>query len=112
MNAGQVPMIGLLRRVGPPGGELEGVRGLLLAALGRPRTPRCAAAAGGVGVVLRERAVGDHEELDVLEQPGVGPEAVALVAVDLVERLADVDAPRRLSSTCTSGRPLTRIVTS
>ena len=47
--------------------------------------------AGRVGVVLRQRAVADHEQLDVLEQAGVGPEAVALVAVDLVERLADVD---------------------
>ena len=48
--------------------------------------------AGGVGVVLRQRAVADHEQLDVLEQAGVGPEALALVAVDLVERLPDVDA--------------------
>ena len=43
-------------------------------------------------VVLRQRAVADHEELHVLEQARAGPEAVALVAVDLVERLADVDA--------------------
>ena len=43
-------------------------------------------------VVLRQRAVADHEQLDVLEQARAGPEAVALVAVDLVERLADVDA--------------------
>ena len=49
-------------------------------------------ATGGVGVVLGQRAVADHEELDVLEQARAGPEAVALVAVDLVERLADVDA--------------------
>ena len=48
-------------------------------------------AAGRVGVVLGQRAVADDEELDVLEQPGAGPEAVPLVAVDLVERLADVD---------------------
>ena len=38
------------------------------------------------------RAVADHEELHVLEQARSGPEAVALVAVDLVERLADVHA--------------------
>ena len=49
-------------------------------------SPRC------VRVVLGQRAVADHEELDVLEQSGAGPEAVALVAVDLVERLADIDA--------------------
>ena len=64
----------------------------MLAALARPPASLDVLAAGGVGVVLRERAVADHEELDVLEQPGAGPEAVALVAVDLVERLADVDA--------------------
>ena len=46
----------------------------------------------GVGVVLGERAVADHEQLHVLEQPGARPEAVALVPVDLVERLTDVDA--------------------
>ena len=45
----------------------------------------------GVGVILGERAVADDKELHVLEQAGTGPEAVALVAVDLVERLADVD---------------------
>ena len=32
-------------------------------------------AAGGVGVVLGERAVADDEQLDVVEQPGPGPEA-------------------------------------
>jgi hypothetical protein len=48
--------------------------------------------AGGVGVVLGERAVADHEELDVVEQARAGPEAVALVPVDLVERLTDVHA--------------------
>ena len=47
-------------------------------------------AAGGVGVVLRQRAVADHEELHVVEQARARPERVALVAVDLVERLADV----------------------
>ena len=61
----------------------------------RPLRLRCSrdvAVARGVAVVLGQRAVGDHEQLHVLEQPGAGPEAVALVAVDLVERLADVDA--------------------
>jgi hypothetical protein len=54
-------------------------------------------AAGGVRVVLRQGAVADDEELDVLEEAGPGPEAVALVALDLVERLPDVDpAPLEL----------------
>lgn len=34
-------------------------------------------------------AVGDDEDLDVAEQAGARPEGVALVAVDLVEGLAD-----------------------
>ena len=57
--------------------------------------PRCSLRCwrrGGVGVVLGQRAVADHEQLHVLEQARAGPEAVALVAVDLVERLADVHA--------------------
>ena len=71
------------------------VNSKVLEVLRRARLPPAArrgADAGGVGVVLRERAVADHEELHVLEQAGAGPEAVALVAVDLVEGLADVHA--------------------
>jgi hypothetical protein len=49
--------------------------------------------AHGVAVVLGQRAVADDEQLHVLEQAGARPEAVALVAVDLVEGLADVHAP-------------------
>ena len=95
--------------VGPPRGEFERVRRLAA----RLRAPVLVEvlAAGGVGVVLGQRAVADDEELDVLEQARARPEAVALVAVDLVECLADVH-PRRLSSMCTSGRPLTSTVTS
>ncbi len=47
-------------------------------------------AAGGVGVVLRERAIGDYEDLHVFKQPRSGPEAVPLVTVDLVKGFADV----------------------
>lgn len=43
-----------------------------------------------VGVVLRQRAVTDDEQLDVFEEAGPCPEAVALVAINLVKRLADV----------------------
>ncbi len=48
--------------------------------------------ADGVGVVLRQRAVGDDEELHVLKQARPRPERVTLVAPDLVERLANVHA--------------------
>src|SRR5690606_19271431 len=76
---------------GPPTREGKAVRGLA-------RTLRACSFAevlgpNGVAVVLRERAVGDDEQLHVLEQPRPSPEAVALVTVDLVERLPDVDTP-------------------
>ena len=45
----------------------------------------------GVGVVLRQRAIADHKQLHVLEQPRACPEAVPLVAVDLVKGFANVD---------------------
>ena len=43
--------------------------------------------AGGVGVIFRVRAIGDDENLHELIQPAGGPEAIPLIAVDLVERL-------------------------
>ena len=72
----------------PEGGELKAVAGLF------GFVPSLAllfdvAAAGGVGIVFRVGAVGDDENLDVFKQAARGPEAVALVALDLVERLAD-----------------------
>ena len=81
---------GLVLGVRPPRGELERVRGFLHAL--RTRLLAEVLATRRVGVVLRERAVGDDEQLHVFKQPRAGPKAVALVAVDLVERLADVDA--------------------
>ena len=75
--------------VGPPGSELEGVGvgglGLALAARGLGDVVE----AGGVRVVLGLGAVGDDEDLDIAEQAGASPEGVTLVAVDLVEGLAD-----------------------
>ena len=47
------------------------------------RVPTCR-----VGIVFRVCAVGDNKNLNVLKQTAAGKEAVALVAVDLVERLA------------------------
>ena len=88
LDIGDGPVAG----VGPPGGELEGVGvgGLCLAppagVLGD------VVEAGGVGVVLRVSAVGDDEDLHVAVEARAGPEGVALVAVDLVEGLADGQA--------------------
>ena len=72
----------------PEGGELKAVAGLF------GFVPSLAllfdvAAAGGVGIIFRVRAVGDDENLDVFKKAACCPEAVALVALDLVERLAD-----------------------
>ena len=47
------------------------------------------AAAGGVRIIFRVGAVGDDENLDIFKQAACCPEAVALVTLDLVERLAD-----------------------
>ena len=72
----------------PEGGELKAVAGLFgfIASLALLFD---VAAAGGVGIILRVGAVGDDENLDVFKQAARSPEAVALVALDLVERLAD-----------------------
>ena len=45
-----------------------------------------------VGIVFRVCAVGDDENLHIFKQPRTGIEGVALIAVDLVERLADGNA--------------------
>ncbi len=50
--------------------------------------------ARGVTVVLGVSAVADDENLYVLKQPAACPEGVALVAVDLVEGLLELDAAR------------------
>ena len=46
---------------------------------------------GGVAIVFGERAVGDDEDLDILKQAASRPEALAVVSVDLVEGLFDVN---------------------
>ena len=45
-----------------------------------------------VGIVFRVRAVGDDKNPHILKQPRAGIERIALIAVDLVERLADGNA--------------------
>ena len=75
----------------PEGGELKAVAGLFgfissLALLFD------VAAAGGVGIIFRVRAVGNDKDLHILIKTAGRPKTVALVALDLVERLADGDA--------------------
>ena len=48
---------------------------------------------GGVGVILGICAVRYHKNLHILKQARSRPEAVPLVAVDLIERLPDGHAP-------------------
>ena len=45
-----------------------------------------------IGIVLRIRPIRDHKNLDVLVQPCARPEAVPLIAANLVERLTDLHA--------------------
>ncbi len=77
--------------IGPPAGELEAVGSLLAAGLLAGSLPD-GGKARGVGVVLGVGSVGDNEDLHVLVQAAAGPEAVALVALDLVEGLLDGNA--------------------
>ena len=48
---------------------------------------------GGIGIILRICAVGDHEDLHEFIQPAGCPEAVPLIAVDLVEGFPNGNAP-------------------
>ena len=48
---------------------------------------------GGIGIILRICAVGDHENLHEFIQSAGCPEAVPLIAIDLVKRLPDGNAP-------------------
>ena len=82
---------GLVGGIGPPAGELEGVGHLAARSLGAGGLVNMGGARG-VGVVLGQRPVADHEQLHIFVEPRIGPETLALVAVDLVEGLADVDA--------------------
>ncbi len=83
----------LVVRVGPPTGELERVARLpALASTARLLLLGQVPVASAVGVVLRQRAIADHKQLHILEQARARPEAVTLVTIDLVERLADVHA--------------------
>ena len=48
---------------------------------------------GGIGIILRICAVGDHEDLHEFIQPAGRPEAIPLIAVDLVEGFPNGNAP-------------------
>ena len=48
---------------------------------------------GGIGIVFRIRAVGDHEDLHEFIQSAGCPEAVPLIAVDLIEGFPNGNTP-------------------
>src|SRR5699024_7756774 len=74
-------------RIRPPRGELKGIRGLLLfrgpANLGLLDMLQ----PGGIRIVLCQRAIGNHEDLHVIEQGTAGPKRLATITSDLIERL-------------------------
>ncbi len=49
--------------------------------------------AGGVGIILGVGAVRNNKDLHILKKAAGRPEALALIAFNLVEGLTDGDAP-------------------
>ena len=92
-GTGKVDEIGdrAVLRVRPKRGELKTVSRLSLS--GFALSLFDVIVSGGVGVILGIGPVRDHEDLHVFKEPGARPERVAEIAVDLVERLFDRDAP-------------------
>ena len=84
-------------RIRPIGRELKTVARLF--ACLAPRRVHLAdmACTRRIGIVLRIRPIRDHKNLDILVQPCARPEAVPLIATNLVERLTDLHtAPLQL----------------
>ena len=75
--------------VGPKRRELEAIAGFFALGVCAGTGFFDMADAGRVGIVFGARAIRNDKELYILEQPAGCPEAVALVALDLVESLAD-----------------------
>ena len=78
-------------RVRPIGGKFKAVACFFLLAGGGAGIPD-SVKTRAVGIVFRVRAVGDDKNLHILKQPRAGIERIALIAVDLIERLADGNA--------------------
>lgn len=80
-------------RIRPKRGKLKAVAGFGLGAFpGSSRLPDMVEA-GAVGIVFGIGAIGNDENLHVLKEPGGCPEAFPLIAVDLMKRLPNGDAP-------------------
>ena len=70
----------------------KAVAGLLALLLGRFAHLLNVAVTGGIGIILRVCTVGDNENLHILIQSACRPEAVALIALDLIEGFTDGNA--------------------
>ena len=85
---GEVHKVGnhLVIAVSPEGCKLKGIAGLLNLPLTvfllSHRTD-----AGGIGIIFRMSTVADNENLHILVEPAPSPEAVPLVAVNLMKSL-------------------------
>ena len=83
----------LIVAVCPEGSKLKAVAGFLRLLFGRFAHFLDVAVSGGVGVILGMGSVGDNENLNILIQAARRPEAVSLVAFDLVKGFPDGNAP-------------------
>ena len=92
---GEVHKVGdhLVVAVCPIGGKLKAVAGLFAALAPAFAVFLDMAVAGGIGIVFGVRTVGDDKNLHILIQPGSRPEAVPLIAFDLIERFPDRHTP-------------------
>ena len=84
---------GAVAGICPEAGELKAVGCLFAAAAVAAIVLLDVTEAGGIGVVFGVSAVGDDKNLHIFIQPRPGPEAVPLVAVDLVEGFFQGYAP-------------------
>lgn len=83
----------LIVAVCPEGSKLKAVAGFLRFLLCRFAHLFDMAVSGGVGIILGMGSVGGDENLHILVQAARRPEAVSLVAFDLVEGFPDGNAP-------------------
>ena len=81
----------LVFRVSPERSELKGVAGLLSLALAVTFLADCANPSS-IRVILRVSSVLDHENLYIFIQTAPSPEAIPLVAINLVKRLFECNS--------------------
>lgn len=78
--------------VRPPGGKFKAVAGSFPLVCSFAVSFPDMVVPGGVAVIFCQCPVGDDEDLDIFKESAPGPEGFAGIPVDLVERLAEIDA--------------------